>query len=237
MTELFADRVRIMRICATVELVSMILLFLFAGLFIDAIMAHAALPICLGLFFLIVVSAIGIIFCVQYPKREKVSGVYAVPIETVDLQEVINAFGAVPVAEGAHVCFQRSGRISIRLLLQHCNVFDKKCISNQRKFANKVINATYAVPQWQAMYAALSGVRINLVVCRQGNEDLYAWVGSRTELLLNRTEAIVNAAVILDEKKFLFPAYMGHLTVVQLNRYEAAGMMLAEHLGVSVLNQ
>ena len=73
-------------------------------------------------------------------------------------------------------------------------------------------------------------MRINLVVCDSENTEVYNWVNADTAMLLHRVEAIVSAALILDERKLLFPACMQHLTIAELKRYETAALVLVNCL-------
>jgi hypothetical protein len=52
-------------------------------------------------------------------------------------------------------------------------------------------------------------------------------------MMLRRNEAIVSAAIIMGEKRLLFPACMEDLSIINLKRYEMAAVVLMECLEIS----
>lgn len=234
MPSLFHDRIRKMRICAFVQLGCFILAIISGGIFIECLFYNVELSVFLCLGSVVCICVLVILFCSRYLKKDTDKLVqYEIPTWASDLEEVAQALSAGQMDSNSYVSFQKRGRISVRILVQYNPEFDKKEASRNRKRVNKVINTKFGVSSRVSMYDALSSIRINMAVCNRRNDDLISWVNTNTGMLLHRNEAILSAAVILDENKLIFPACMENLTIAELNRYEAACLVLAGCLGSS----
>ena len=98
----------------------------------------------------------------------------------------------------------------------------------QRKRINRSVNAQYGVSTKVSIYEAGKRLRINLIVCDTDSEELHAWCGSKVSYLFDRTESVLSAVIIMDERKLVFPACAGELSVAQVQCYESAAMLLAD---------
>lgn len=231
MPPLFYERVRKMRICASIQLVSIIALLVTAGVLVECVFTKAQFAVVCILLFILCVLILAVVLCNGYIKRQPCGlKIYDIPIGTGDVESVAEALSASPIGEGAYVSFCKKRNISVRVLIQSAAGFDRKVFSDQRKRLNRKINKANQISTEVPLHEALSSLRINLVVCDRRNAELIAWVGNNTERMLQRNEAVISAAVITEEKKLLFPACINNLTIAELNRYEAAGTLLYEGL-------
>lgn len=234
MPSLLFERVKKMRICAVIQTVCLILAMMSICIFLGCLFYHATLVTSLSFGAVGCVSSLIILLCNRYLKADKSKlEQYEIPIHTADMASIAAVLIAEKFDNDAYVSFRKQGRISVRILAQYHPEFIKKEVSAKRKRANKRINARFDVSSQVPMYEALSSLRVNLVVCDQRNDDTIAWVNSNTAMLLQRNEAIVSAAVILGEKKLLFPACMENLSIGNVNRYEAAAAVLIASLAIS----
>ena len=227
MPPVFFERIRKMRICAWIELFCVVFLIFFSGLFFESLLRGAPLwPALLFAF----VCAIGLYISYIYFNKFEKPEPYRIHISVKDFDSVAQALGAVMLEDDAFVVFREQERISLRILALHCKAFHKKELDVRRRRLNKCINRKYQIRSTGPWDEIGRRARINLVVCDSGNAKLTSWVCACTEMLLRRTEAIIPAALILDEETLLFPAYMQHLHIMELKRYETAALVLTECL-------
>ena len=237
MPSLFYERVRKMRICAYVQLVCIIFAMMSGGIFIASLFYNAELSVCLGFGSVGCICVLLILFSSRYLKKDTRNLLqYEIPMWATNVEEVASALSAGRIDNDSYVSFRKKGRISVRILVQFDSEFISKEVSRKRKRVNKIINSKFGVSSQVSMYDALSSIRVNLVVCNRRNDELISWVNANTRMLLHRNEAIVSAAVILGENKLIFPACIENLSIAEVSRYEAAGLILASCLGCSAEN-
>ena len=109
----------------------------------------------------------------------------------------------------------------IRLLVQEEDPFIPTVASKNRKHLNQKFNKLYPCKQAVSLLEGTKMLRINLVICREENDDLIKWV-QQTKRTLFRTEIIVNMALATNSGKLLIPSLNGHFDYSALKRYEVA---------------
>lgn len=234
MLQLLEKRIRIMTICARVELAAFLVGMVSLGCFLTGFFAEGIwIP-----FSIVSLVCIGIIAgCTLYPKQLRKNtdlSPYAVPIRTPDYESVCTMLTGSPIAEDAFVSFRKRNGCSVRLLIQNCMDFDQKALSSRRRTLNRMINQKYSVRQDGPSDVVRKQMRINLVVCRHSCDAARVWVSRSPEQLLSRSEAIVNAVICLEEQVLLFPACLDSLDLGEVVKYQAAAELLVGNLTADV---
>ena len=109
-------------------------------------------------------------------------------------------------------------------MIQEAESFDKSLLSKQRKKANQILNKQLNTRSEVPLYSALKMIRINLVI------SLHEYLTGSTSNLLSRNEIVIPAAVVLGERKMLYPKCMADVTPNELSRYIAVATYLVEKL-------
>lgn len=160
-------------------------------------------------------------------RKERLPEPYSVPVFLNRKEAILSAFGANRVEENSYVGFCSWGDFSMRVLILLDDCFDADAASRNRKRANRKINQQYQMSNEISMDQSYSALRINLAIVEQDNGALHHWVNRNPGELLRRVEAIINAAVVLDEQKLLFPCVQEAVTLRDLNKYQAAAELLS----------
>ncbi len=231
---LLKKRIRIMTICARLELAAFLVGMVSLGCFLTGFFSEGIwIP-----FSVLTLVCIGIIAgCMLYPKQLRKNAdlsPYAVPIQAPDFESVCTMLTGSPIAEDTFVSFRKRNGYSVRLLLQNSMDFELKELSSRRRMLNRMINQKYPVHQDGPSDVVLKRMRINLVVCRNRCDAACAWVARSPERLLSRNEAIVNAVICLDEQVLLFPVCLDSLDLGEVGKYRAAAELLISNLTVGV---
>ena len=230
MPELFELRLRQMRICAGIELACILLGILVIGLLVVDLTAEVSL----GAAALAVAALICVVCfacCRAFISKRRVHGAhYEIPVGIGTYEKLTAIMSGVVMRKNAHIAFMDQNRMIIRVLMQYAPVFRQQEFLKQRKSVNAEANRQFCIPSSVSIYEVFKQMRINLVVCEEANDALLAWVSRNAHPLLHRNEAVVNAAVVLKTGKLIFPVCVDHLSLLELERYEAAARLLTEKL-------
>ena len=173
-----------------------------------------------------VIAAVFVAVMILLEKRFKAETrrdtLYRIDTDVDQLDLILQRLQAVPVIPDAYVAFHSHNKMKIRTIVSFTLDYDSKEIKQHRKKVNREINRVYGVKSKMPLYEALSMLRINLVVCPTGGNAVSEWVSRNADSLLYRNEAIIHAAIILEEKKLLIPAVLASLDLGQLHTYQTA---------------
>ena len=230
MLPILEKRIRIMTICARLELVAFLVGMVSLGCFLPGFFAEGIwIP-----FAILTMICFSIIAgCTLYPKQlsEKSDlSPYTIPIYATDFESICVLLTASPIDEDGWISFRKIKKLSVRLLIQHCQQFNKKDLSSRRKTLNRQINLRFSVRQDGPADAVLKRLRVNLVVCQHSSDAAISWVGRDSVRLLSRNEAIINAVICLQTQELLFPACLDSLALGEVEKYRTAAELLINAL-------
>lgn len=233
MPDSFFHRIKMMRIHQTIQLICLIMAMISCGVLIQCMLeGNIVLEVGLFLGIMAVVSISLLIYSRRYLKdRSGNFPFYRIPIAVETVDDIVKLLGAGEVAPNAFFSLFTCKNIKVRLLMLYCPVFSEEMVKKQRRTANKKINSLFSSPANEPYFEAVARHRINLVVCDNCNDELLAWVTRNPEHLMHRNESIMAAAVILQEKMLILPAFVsGDLDFKQLKKYEIACNTLSTQL-------
>ena len=234
MPEQFDKRICAQKTLIITELVCIIIIIIAIGLTAEVMITKSGVQIAYILL-AIVCFFVLILVCISlYIKSaSSCSELYTISIASSSLQSITDAFFANMIEEDAYISFCKIGKFSLRLLIQYTPKFDNKDLAQKRKKINRIINSRYHITTPMSMYEALTKLRVNLYVCERSSDEVYKFLKRDISILLKRNEIVIPAAVILDQKKLIFPDCMYGLTLTELKRYEIAARFLSNSLAAN----
>lgn len=155
---------------------------------------------------------------------------YCVPLSFKSKDAIISALGAKEIDNAVYASVIAIKGYSARIMIQEAESFDKSLLSKQRKKANQILNKQLNTRSEVPLYSALKMIRINLVICEENSPSLHEYLTGSTSNLLSRNEIVIPAAVVLSERKMLYPKCMADVTPNELSRYIAVATYLVEKL-------
>lgn len=226
-------RIRNLKIYSLLSSLLWWFLVVFFGLEIEAFLSSAGLLTKSVLFILILICFILIRVVGSAKKKLAPKEVYQIEIPPTNKEYFISSNNAVPVCEDTYVILRNEGKYKVRILIQFAPKFDSNFLTKQRKTANRIINKRYNIQSNLPLHDALKMLRINVVVCDEISDNARKWVERNTELLLSRSESIVNAAAFANQGTILFPDCPSGLTYNEILKYELAARTLCSLFGTN----
>ena len=155
---------------------------------------------------------------------------YCVSLSLKSKDAIISALGAKEIDNAVSASVIAIKGYSARIIIQEAESFDKSLLSKQRKKANQILNKQLNTRSEVPLYSALKMIRINLVICEENSPSLHEYLTGSTSNLLSRNEIVIPAAVVLSERKMLYPKCAADVTPNELSRYIAVAAYLVEKL-------
>lgn len=162
----------------------------------------------------------------KHPKQKP----YRIKLPTGDLSQFVDMLNLSPLDCVCSYGFTAYRGFTLRILSIANDYFDKAVIDLRRKKANAEINRKFGYDAAGGIFGFTNTVRINLVIVSNENKELLSWINRDPVSLLARGEAIVNAAILLENKTLVFPYLLAPLTLGEAQRYIAVASFLCEKL-------
>ena len=186
---------------------------------------YAVLFICLSLF---VLSAVMLILIARYCKKEKELShhpyIVRLPRE-VSYEAFKHSLSALAdpgecrdfPKESAYFCFLKA-TFENRFLVVNTDYFVRSDFDSIKKNINKKINKDCNVTQWVLRDKAAKLMRVNVIVTRDVNAELYEYLSHNAGDLLRRVEGVINFALVGDG--LIVPPVFGDMSVLEVKRYK-----------------
>lgn len=215
--------IRINKLAASIELVCTMIILLSLGLVVETLLGGGSIQVIIVLCSVCAIGGITIaVLSKKIKSLQKHAETHVIQLNNMSLHSITHAFAASEISNDAYIAFQTIAGISCRILIQYITQFNSSSLAQQRKKANRYVNAKYQVKSTVSMFDALSRLRINVVVCETSSPALHKYISQNATNLLYRNESVVQVAIILDEQVMLFPDCISTLSLTQVRRYQIA---------------
>ena len=105
-----------------------------------------------------------------------------------------------------------------RFLVVNTDYFVRSDFDSIKKNINKKINKDCNVTQWVSRDNAAKLMRVNVIVTRDVNAELYEYLSHNAGDLLRRVEGVINFALVGDG--LIVPPVFGDMSVLEVKRYK-----------------
>lgn len=221
--------IRIMYILSVTTMVCILLGGISGILFVDFIIEyHRCVWVLLALF----LGCFGVLACLywRYDRHKTQLPVVQVPVSVESAAEIAANCCASEMSSRAYVGRQTFRGMGFRTVILYQNTYQPDQLKAAKKQVNNAFNRKRTVSSEGSMWTQNKKVRLNIVVLEHADQRLVQWVNKNPGMLLQRTEAILNIGVFLDQKTLLVPAVMENLTPNSVRKYHLAVEFLKEFI-------
>ncbi len=177
------------------------------------------------------------VFLFLLTRKKREIGICRLPIRSNCLQDLVESLRAKELFDNTYYSFLNQDNVSIRVLLQYTQSDDAENIKKNRRKANLMINKIHHVPEEMPLEEVAHTMRINMRICETANDEISQWLLRDANMLLSRSEIILNMAIVLDEHIASFPECTFGTYFSEIHRYCAAVKAIEMCLGTTAYDK